>query len=179
MVWTKLLEKNANSRTKKKTPIVSSARLRLFTAVQCVSAPVQNTSMDFGVHAFIYYAHSFCVLETTATDIWVPLWLQLSSTEGEMEPTAGPLQCLGTLHGTDRGHTWTSSAWPRHALWNVPEHGLGCLRIKQTDWTLWSSVLGCEPGPLVGTRSKSSSGSDKQRQSQLHTSTHGHINSKH
>lgn len=68
-----VVRKNTNSHTKKKKPIVSSARLRLFTAVQRVSAPVQSTSMDFGVHAFIYYAHSFCMLETTATDIWAPL----------------------------------------------------------------------------------------------------------
>lgn len=109
------VRKTTNSHTKKKKPIVSSASLRLFTAVRCVSAPVQTTSADFGVHAFIYYAHSFCMLETT-TDIWPPLWLRHlpCSTEGEMELRAGPLQCLGTLHGTDR-------AWARVNLFNLAQ----------------------------------------------------------
>lgn len=124
-----VVRKTTNSHTNKKKPTVSSARLHLFTAVQCFPAPVKNTSMDFGLW-FSLLCQFFLYIGDDSNGHLGGFAISTScSTEGEMELTAGPLQCLGTLHGTDR-------AWAHVNLFNLAQASF----VKRArGWTWLSS----------------------------------------
>lgn len=116
----------------------------LFTAVQRVSAPVYNTSMDSGVH--IMTTSVIFTLEMPTKCILLAFLLQrppqVAHSTINSTTKSVSLPRLGTVAPTPPADRAPVPPPFQAGSGRVPDHEHGCVHANQMKWTLVSNVLG-------------------------------------